>query len=211
MPNSPLFVFLSYVSFRQAMLLRGKCLFVIPFFCLFVFLSFFLYFCRIHQCLFSFHMFPFRQCSCEESNKDWAAHQKKELPEATYNFPNKSDALINPLAFTFILDKLVNIHMFKLLNKRDTSKNPPIKILYLQQTVVSKKNKSLSIVKAWTFSLKSTKIESYFNVDTIGVAFNFGKSKFSTFRNEIKTSNALLQHPQLSHSEPEMTMMRMTK
>ena len=140
MTNSPLFVFLPNLSFRQAMLLRGKCLFIILSFCLFVFLSFFLYFCRIYQCLFSFHMFPFRQCSCEESNKDWAAHQKKELPEATYNFPNKSDALINPLAFTSsILEKLVNIHTFKLLNKRDTSKNPLIKILYLQQTVVSKK------------------------------------------------------------------------
>ena len=59
--------------------------------------------------------------------------------------------------------------------------------------MVPKKSKSLSIVRAWTFSLKSTHIESYFNVATIGVAFNFGKSKFSTFRDEIKTSNALLQ------------------
>ena len=135
MANSPLFVFL-----QTSNALAGKlsfCHSIFLSFCLFIF---FLYFCRIHQCLFSFHMFPFRQCSCEESNKDWAAHQKKELPEATYNFPNKSDALINPLAFTSsILEKLVNIHTFKLLNKRDTSKNPLIKILYLQQTVVSKK------------------------------------------------------------------------
>ena len=57
--------------------------------------------------------------------------------------------------------------------------------------------------------MKSTHIESYFNVATIGVAFNFGKSKFSTFRDEIKTSNALLQHPELSHSESEITMRMM--
>ena len=147
MPNSPFFVFFSICFLQTSNALAGKVSIRHSAFCLFVFLSFLLYFCRIHRCFFSFHMFPFRQCSCEESNKDWAAHQKKELPEETYNFPNKSDALINPLAFTSsILEKLVKKHKFKLLNKRDTLNNPLIKILYLQQTVVSKKSQSLSIV-----------------------------------------------------------------